>query len=243
MDSLSLVDASPEHKFMFMLLERVDYLSDSINKIEMMLSRILQVIPPLPDEYECKDMIEIYNNEYSANASKCYFKISLKSGFEYDHLETFLINHPQIQSILIYNCSDYLLYDDIEKDDHNSTVQFYIDFTSAVYILRFVEELYKNVKDYINDKKILINPVLDMHVSVYYEKMLTACILNIDLQQASNVLTLPIKSKKNIERSYSMKVAEMYLNQSNTCYVGYGNSPTFYLVLLPKSMRLSTINT
>jgi len=235
----NLTDETAEHKFMFMLLERVDYLSDSVNKIESLLSRILQVIPPLPDEYECKDFIEMFNNEYSANTTKCYFKISLKTGFQYDHLETFLINHQLVQSILIHQCNDCDLFDDIEIDNCNTTVQIFIDFTSKVYILRFVEEMYTIVKDYIN-KKITINPIHDMSVSVYYENILTACILNINVQEALNTETLPIKSKENIERSYSIKMSELHLNMSNSCYVGYGNSPKFFLGLLPKSIRLTT---
>jgi hypothetical protein len=216
-----------EQEFMLMLLDRIDRLCDTVEKIK-------GVIPPIIEEYGCLDVVTILNNDYYVKCNKVFIRVHLKEN--QPKVKDFFIENSRY--VLFYECDSKKLYENVD----GITIQMLVEFNKSDYILKLLEKFYKEFKDILFEGKLDGTPIMvcyvnDSLMSYYYELHLTCGICAIPIADAKSMSVLPIDSKNIIVKMYSIvhddNVMLIGHNTSISTIIGNGSTIPFYLVLLP----------
>lgn len=174
MDLISTESMSVQEKFMLMMLDRLDKLTDEVSKMNTSIVSIEKDMPPTLIKYpQLENDIHIYKNDLTAQAKRCFVRCVVIGEGSGDTIVEYIKNHKDVQEVvylcnpaeeLLYKCKQFeyigevwrlensgFKEDDIQPfpDKHVYVYQAMITFDTSVYTAKFVAKLYDTFNDII----------------------------------------------------------------------------------------------
>lgn len=192
------IPGTVEQKFSLMLLERIDTLTDALNKQEKALNTLISHLPP--DNLPRK--IEHHEDMYDRHML-CFISITLKTNDDntYTIIRQHLYNDSNVERFapFLYNNKD--LYESVETS--GMTIQMLVYFEKKECISRFALNLYNVIEKGV-DSMVVHNLSHRLDI-LYYECLLAAC------QQDKHVSELRFGTEERLECDAPRLEDEPYL--------------------------------
>lgn len=243
---VGLNDTTAEQRFMFMLLDRIDTLSDSVHNIEQNLKLIKKNIPLIVEEHQhIFDKACFLNNDTNVNSKRTYCRFYLKTNEDCEKLKKYLIKLDYVSYIMSYilpSCDVSEMFEPHEETFY--ILQCIIEFKWKKYVSHLLYDVYSEYEhSFFNaDKCCFFNDISNDFIAVYYELTITAGSLNIPITQAKNETVLHTEGCTNIRKLYSVLLSHLTPNEVMSRYfivhnensgIGHAYTTAFIIALLP----------
>lgn len=172
MEDLSL-NGTAEQRFIIMLQERIDALTDELNQVKTLLKQ--PNYPPSNTLYETLKTKACIPSDPNLRAHKCFVRAYFNTKREADDFIIYLTKHQYVNEVFHFTMPTQKLLCDVEMDDGNiivtdlryefpkrlvnkyttqlpsskHTVQALIRFDKTVYLIHFISEIHEYWEHYL----------------------------------------------------------------------------------------------
>ena len=172
MDLLATETMSVQEKFMLMLLERVDRLTDEVSNLNITVKEIEESVPPTLIKYpQLENNIKIYKKDLTIQSNCCFMRCMVQGKDSREPVLNYIKEQADVKEVVyLCNSAEELLFkykkikafeelwhqeiykdDDIEPFPYNNVFvyQVMITFEKHVYPAKFVAKFYDTFKEII----------------------------------------------------------------------------------------------
>ena len=246
-------NATAEQRFMFMLLERVDALTDTVNNMENSLTMIKKNMPLIVEEHSNMFSHACFlNNDTHVHSKRTYCRLYIKSKEECDRLKNHLLSLDYIYYVMSFTLHSTDVSELFaECDGHFYIFQCMIEFKWKKYVSHLLLDMYSGNEDifykdeHTDNKCCFFNDINNDLISVYYELTITAGQLNMPITQAKDITILQTEGRNEVNKMYSVMLSHLTPNDVMSRYfivhnensgIGHAYTPAFIVAILPKHL-------